>query len=482
MSQTNEIPPDQGALIDGKRRLYDDTFAVEDPSTEEELATVPDVGSAGVDQAIEAAQRAQREWMDLPATERGRLLFELADTIRAERNRLAEIETRETGRPLSDSVGQMFGTAKYYEYAAGMTDKIEGKQIPIVGEGTYLDYTLRVPYGVTAHIIPWNASAVLAARSFAPALAAGNSIVAKAPSNAPLSLLAIADLFAEVGFPPGLVNVVTGSGSRVGQPLIHDSRVRFVEFTGSTETGKGVMQSAAENVIPVHLELGGKGANIIFEDAPIDDAVESIISSFANAGQICFAPTRIFVHESIYDDVTSKAVKRAESMSIGPGIDDPDMGPVISSQAQQTVANYVDSAVNNGANVLTGGMIPRETGHFYAPTLIDDVADTDPIACEEVFGPVFTVHSFSSTSEAVRRANDTPYGLNNLVWTNDLSRAHLVAAELQSGTVMINDYPILSPAAVSGGFKESGIGRTKGIQAIESFTETKNVVISLDDH
>lgn len=482
MAQTTREYGDQGYVVAGERREgTGDRIPVFDPATEQQIATVPEAGPEGVDEAISVAEAAQAEWIALDATERGRRLRAVAERLREAADRIGEVETREVGRPLASSVGQVKSAAGYFEYYAGLTDKLEGKQIPIPGDGTYLDYTIRDPYGVTAHIVPWNASVVLAARSFGPALAAGNSIVAKAPSPAPLSLLELGELASDAGLPDGLLNVITGSGSTTGDALVSDRRVQAVEFTGSTGTGKHVMRSAAEHVVPVHLELGGKGANLIFPDADLDGAIESIMRTYGNAGQICFAPTRIFVHEAIYDEVTERAVAEIEEMELGPGIENPDMGPVITADAQETVATYVEEAVADGARVLVGGEIPRDTGHFYAPTLLDEVDDTAPVACEEVFGPVFTVHKFSDTDEAVQRANATKYGLNNLVWTSDLSRAHTVAARLESGTVMVNDYPILSPAAVSGGYKESGLGRSKGAQAIKSFTQTKNVVISLED-
>ncbi|WP_159898596.1 aldehyde dehydrogenase family protein [Salinirussus salinus] len=475
-----EIPNRYGYFVDGEPRQPNRNVSVRDPSTNEEIATIPEAGPRGVDAALESAVAVENEWRAHDAVERGHLLRALADRIREDADRLAATETMEVGRPLSESHDNVEGAAGLFEYYAGLTDKIEGRQIPLANDGSYLDYTLREPYGTTAQVVPWNASIALAARGFAPALAAGNTVVAKAPSRAPLSLLELTKLAHEVGFPAGVVNTVTGSGSGTGDPLVTDDRVDAIEFTGSTTTGKNVMQSAAEHVSDVHLELGGKGANIVFEDADLEGAVASVIETFNNAGQICFAPTRLFVQSGVYDDFLDRVVARVEAMEVGPGIADPDMGPVISPSARDTVAEFVEDARRQGGRVLTGGEVPREPGNFYAPTLIAGVDDDARVSCEEVFGPVITVYEFDTPEEAVERANDTRYGLSNLVWTTDLATAHSVAGSLESGTVQVNDYPVLSPAAVSGGYKESGLGRAKGMQAIETFTQSKNVAISLD--
>lgn len=471
----------RGYIVAGKRQQADETIQVTDPATNEELARIPEAGKAGVASALETATDVERAWREFEIAERGRLLQALADAIRKNADRLARLETFESGRPLTESTFHIEGGARYFEYFAGLADKIEGEQIPLPGETNRLDYTIREPYGVTAHIVPWNASFALASRSFAPALAAGNVVVAKVPSLAPLSVLELGELAHDVGFPQGVVNVLTGSGSTTGDALISDDRVRAVEFTGSTSTGKHVMRSAADSVRPVHLELGGKGANLVFADADLDGAVESVVATFQNAGQICYAPTRIFVHTDIYDEFVEQTVQRVEAMSIGPGIDDHDMGPVISPDAHQDVVEAVDRARAQGARVLTGGSVPRETGNFYEPTLVDGLSDDASLSCEELFGPVFTLYEFETASEAVQRANDVRYGLNNVVWTSNLTRAHAVAERLESGTVQVNEYPILSPAAPSGGVKESGIGRSKGMQAIDSFTQRKNVAISLGE-
>lgn len=470
-----------GYVVDGASRQPNTDVSVADPATNEEIATVPEAGQRGVDDAVASSRAVRTEWAGYDTVERGRVLRAIAEQLRRNVDRLAELETLEMGRPLSESVEMVRGAARYFEYYAGLTDKVEGRQIPLPGDGDHLDYTVREPYGVTAQIVPWNASIALAARGFAPALATGNTVVAKAPSTAPLSLLELTDLATIAGLPDGVLNTVTGSGSVTGDALVTDDRIDAIEFTGSTDTGKRVLEAAASRVIPTHLELGGKGANIVFADADLEGALESVVATFRNAGQICYAPTRVFVETDIYDTFVERAAARVESLEVGPGMTDPDVGPLVSPDARETVAAAVAEASDRGGRTITGGEVPRQEGNFFAPTLLDGLTDDDPLVREEVFGPVVTLHEFESRTGVVERANDTRYGLLNLVWTDDLARAHSVAGGLESGTVLVNDYPVLSPAAVSGGFKESGLGRSKGRQAIEAFTQTKNVVVSVAD-
>jgi len=469
-----------GYVVDGSRHLPNEELIVDDPATNEPIAVVPEAGSDGVDHALDAAVSVSDDWAAFDPVERGRILRGIATGIRENVDRLAEIESREMGRPLGESRENVHGAASYFEYYAGVTDKIEGRQIPLANDGDYLDYTLREPYGVTAQIVPWNAALALAGRGFAPALATGNVIVAKAPEKAPLSLLELAEIATDAGLPDGVLNVVTGTGAITGEALIGDDRVTAVEFTGSTETGRTVMQSAAEPVAEIHLELGGNGAHIVFGDADLSAALDALVATFKNSGQICFAPKRIFVQSDVYDAFRQRAVDRVAELTVGPGLVDPDVGPLITPEARDDVAGTVQDAREAGGEILIGGEVPALPGNYYAPTVIDDVPDSASVCCEEVFGPVLTLHEFETLPEAVNRVNETQYGLSNVVWTSDLSRAHSVADQLASGTVMINDYPVLSPAAVSGGFKQSGIGRAKGMQALEAFTQTKNVIVSLD--
>jgi len=470
-----------GNHIGGEEWMNESTFTVENPATERIIAEVSHASESAIEEAIVAAEENSDEWADYDPVERSRLLSNIARHLESEAERLARIETLEMGRSLGASKAQAEKTAMYFDYYAGIADKIEGETIPIHGDSTVLDYTLREPYGVTSHIIPWNASLVLAARSITPALAAGNTVVAKADENAPLSLLTLAELATEAGLPPGVFNVVTGGGGATGQGITDDGRVHHIDFTGSTETGAIVMETAASHITPVHLELGGKSPNIVFPDANLDQAVADSVKAFWNTGQTCFAPTRIFIHEDIYDEFTDRLVEKTEQIDIGPGIEGNTIGPLITGDAVDTVESYVDSAVQNGAELLTGGERLDRPGHFFEPTLVAGVDDDAPLSCEEVFGPVVSVYEFGDEAEAVQRANATEYGLYALVWTENLSRAHRMAEKLEAGTVLVNEYLFASQQSPSGGYKKSGIGRAKGQQALKNYTQLKNVVVSIED-
>ncbi len=470
-----------GNHIDGAERMSETTFNVYNPSTEEVIAEVAVASPEDVEAAIAAADRTADTWADFDPVERSQLLRRVADRIRENVSQLARTETLEMGRSLGSSEAQAQKTAQYFDYYAGLADKIEGKTIPIHGESDVLDYTIREPYGVTTHIVPWNAALVLAARSISPALAAGNTVVAKAPENAPLSILTLAEIAAGAGLPDGVFNVVTGGEAKTGSQISDDPRVAHIDFTGSTGTGSTVMETAADHITPVHLELGGKSPNIIFPDADLDQAAEDSAKAFWNTGQTCFAPTRVFVHEDVYEPFTEQFVTVVERMDVGPGIDGNSVGPLINSSALKRIDSYVESALSDGATLLTGGEALDRSGHFYKPTLLADVADDAPVACNEIFGPVVTISEFSSESEVVRRSNDTEYGLYALVWTNDVGRSHRLATKLEAGTVLVNEYLFASYQAPSGGYKKSGIGRAKGQQALENYTQIKNVVVSVAD-
>jgi len=479
------VPPAErdtyGNVVAGEERVGDETFDVENPSTEEVVASVSVATDDDVEDALAAADEAADEWAAYDPLERSRLLSRVARRLEEAVETLARTETLEMGRSLGASTAQAEKTATYFDYYAGLADKVEGETIPIDGPSDVLDYTVREPYGVTSHVVPWNASMVLAVRSIAPALAAGNTVVAKADENAPLSLLTLARIAGDAGLPPGVFNVVTGDGARTGRLITDDPRVGHVDFTGSTATGTQVMKTAAEHVTPVHLELGGKSPNVVFPDADLEQAAQDSAKAFWNTGQTCFAPTRIFVHEDVAGEFVDLLVAETEAMDVGPGIDGNTVGPLITAEALERTASYVDEAIANGAEVLTGGERLDRPGHFYEPTLVTDVDDDAPLSCDEVFGPVLTVSEVGTESEAVRRANDTDYGLYALVWTENLSRAHRMARELAAGTVLVNEYLFASQQAPSGGYKKSGIGRAKGQQAMENYTQLKNVVVSVDE-
>lgn len=470
---------DYGRFVDGRSRDDGDPFAVRDPATRDRIATAYDAGPDGIDDAVGAARAAQADWAATDPRERGRVLRDVADAIRDETERLARIETAETGKPLSQSRLFVDWATNYLEYYGGLTDKIEGETIPL-GEG-YLDYTKREPYGVTGPIIPWNVPSLLSLRGIAPALATGNAVVAKPAPEAPLVVLEFARIAHEAGLPAGVWNAVPGDGANTGAALTEHAGVDKLVFTGSDATATRVMTAAADTLTPVTLETGGKSPSIVFPDADLDDAVEDTLHVFDNAGQVCFATTRAFVHTDVYDEYAERIAAAASDLTVGPGEEDHDVGPLITADARDAVAEYVDDAAAAGARVLAGGEIPRDDGNYYAPTVVDRVADDAPISCDEVFGPVLTLYEFDDEAEAIRRANDTRYGLYATVWTHDVSRAHRVADDLEAGTVTVNEFPVTAPQAPFGGYKQSGIGREKGVQAVDEYTQSKNVIVSLDD-
>lgn len=475
---TSDVNGKYGCYIGGEFRCRDKTFTVDNPATGEPLSEVAEGGREGIDSALTAAKAALSEWQQMDPQERGRILRSVGDAVRADVDRLARIETAETGRPLSQSQHMIESAAKYFEYYAGLTDKIQGETVPL-GEG-YLDYTLHEPLGVVGQIIPWNAPTTLASRGIAPALACGNTVVAKPAPEAPITVLELTRLANAAGLPDGVWNAVPGDGAETGAGLTDDDRVDKVVFTGSTATGRIVAKAAMDDFTPVGLETGGKSPSIVFPEADVRQAADDTLAVFNNAGQVCFATTRVFVHEDIYDEFIDYLVPAVEDLTIGPGKEDPDVGPLITEAARDSVDEYVDGALEDGGRLLVGGEIPLNRGHFYAPTVVDSVADDAPISCDEVFGPVLTVYEFSTEEEVVRRANDTNYGLYATVWTGGLSRAHRVASELDAGNVTVNEFPVTAPQAPFGGYKESGLGREKGIQAIEEYTQLKNVIVSLD--
>ena len=472
--------PDTGVFIGGSAHEGIESFPVHDPATTEQLTTVAEAGQPGVEAAVADSQEALSEWQALEPRERGRHLRALANAVREHSERLARIETAENGRPISQSRSLVTGSAEYFEYYAGLVDKIEGETIPVPGD--YLDYTVREPLGVTGHLVPWNVSLKLGARSFAPALACGNTVVAKPAPEAPLSLLAFAEIATEAGLPDGVFNVVPGDGLRTGAALTGDERVRGLVFTGSRPTGEVVGRAGIERMVPTALELGGKSPNIVFPDADLDRAAQDTLKAFGNAGQICHAGTRVFVHDSVYDEFVDDLIERAEAMAIGPGESDPDLGPLITREAREEVADAVEEAVEAGARLRCGGHVPRDDGNYYAPTLIDQVDDDAALSCEELFGPVLALYRFDTEQEVIERANDTKYGLYGVVWTNDLSRAHRVADAIKAGSIAVNEYPATFVEAPFGGYKQSGLGREKGMQAVEHYTQMKNVAVRLNQN
>ena len=476
-----------GILVNGEWKKSSDgkTTSILDPSNNQPIAEVErgnkDDARAAVDAARQAFQSA--DWREIDPSKRGRMLYKMANLVRENSDELAKLETLNVGKPLRESKGDVAWAARTFEYFAGLADKIEGETIPVPPKR--LNYTLREPLGVTVHIVPWNYPVALASRSVAPALATGNSVIIKPSELTPLTALKLGELSLRAGFPKGIVNVVPGPGSEVGMALCADRQVDGIVFTGSAETGVQVMETAAKNVTPVLLELGGKNPHIVFQDADVPRAIKSVQDGiFTNAGQMCWAGSRAYIHESIYDNFVKELVSRAKTMKLGPGIDEStSMGPLVSKNRQETVLRYVKDGVDEGARLLTGSKEPPagglERGNYVQPTIFDDVTPEMKVGSDEIFGPVLSVSKFSTVDEAVAMANNSPYGLYGGVWTSNVKTAHDVASRLQVGVVAVNEYLVTFPQTPFGGYKDSGIGHENGIRSLQYYTRTKNVSVNL---
>ncbi|MCH7661681.1 MAG: aldehyde dehydrogenase family protein [Euryarchaeota archaeon] len=468
-------------LIDGEFRPSEsgDTFRTLDPATEEPIGTVAAAKEADIDRTVESASAAFFDWKKTSPEERGRLLYALADAIREEKERLAELETRDCGKPISQAEADVEGCARYFEYYAGIADKIHGDSIPL--DYDHVDYTIKEPLGITAQIIPWNFPINLVGRTVAPALAAGNVAVAKPAEQTPLSALEVGELALNVGFPPGVLNVVPGFGAEAGAALAGHPDVNGVSFTGSVVTGRTVAKLAMDNTTPVHLELGGKSPNVVFPDADFETAVENAITAIftTNAGQVCSAGSRLLVHEDIHDEFIDELATRVAELSVGPGMDAPDVGPLVSSDQHEKVRKFIDIGREEVGEPVVGGEIPDREGYFVRPTVFDGVDNQSRIAQEEIFGPVLSVITFSDENEAIELANDVEYGLVAGIFTEDLGRAHRFAREVEAGQIYINEWFAGGVETPFGGFKDSGFGREKGLEAIESYTQVKNVCANI---
>lgn len=457
------------------------TFATIDPSTEETIGEVARGDAADVDRAAQAADRALRgEWGRMTPAARGRLLEKLAAAIGAAKEELAALETRDVGKPLKESRGDVGGVISTLVYNAGAADKMEGATIPL--GPAFVDFTLLEPIGVTAHIVPWNFPLGMAMRSLAPALAAGCTAVLKPAEQSPLTALKLAEIAAASGLPPGVLNVVTGYGEEAGDALVRHPLVRSVTFTGSVDTGRRVMAAAASGPKPAVLELGGKNPVLVFADADLDRLVEDVADgAFGNSGQVCSACSRLIVEDSIAAELTERLVARAAKISVGPGADDPDIGPLVSAEQHAKVMGHIEAARGGGARCAAGGDRPAglERGYFVAPTIFADVDPGLRIAREEVFGPVLTLTRFSEADDAVALANGLGYGLVAGIYTRDISRALTLARSLEAGSVWINGWFIGGVQAPTGGIKDSGVGRERGLPGIRNYLSTKNVGIRL---
>jgi aldehyde dehydrogenase (NAD+) len=457
------------------------TFETVDPATEEVIGWVARGTAEDIEQAVTAARAAfEGVWWQTKPKERARLLFDLARAIEAEADALAELETLDSGKPLPLSRKEALSTARYFEFYAGAADKFYGDSIPLGPD--YVDFTLREPMGVTAHIVPWNMPLNMVGRSVAPALAMGNTAVVKPAEQTPLTALKLAELMAQVGIPAGVYNVVTGFGQEAGAPLTEHPDIDSITFTGSVPTGRRIMQAAAKHIKPVVLELGGKSPHIIFADADLETAVvEASKGIFANCGQICSAGSRLVIDGRIKDAFLDKLVQRARQIRVGPGLESPDMGPLVSQEQYERVLNYIEIGQQEGAQLLTGGGRPDrlERGYFVAPTLFDNVSPQATIAQEEIFGPVLSVLTFHDEEEALAIANGVQYGLVAGIFTNDLNRALRLATRIRAGQIYVNEYFAGGEETPFGGYKQSGFGREKGMDALYNYTQVKNVAIRL---
>ena len=463
-------------------KKYFDSFT---PVSGQVWAKIAQATAQGVDDAVQVAHHAFAEgpWSTLAATQRGVLMHKLGDLIARDAKELATIEVQDNGKLFAEMFGQLNYVPQWFYYYGGLADKIEGNVIPLDKKG-FFSFTRKEPLGVVAVITPWNSPIMLTAWKIAPALAAGCTVVIKPSEFTSASILHFVKLFEEAGFPPGVVNVITGFGNEAGTALVEHPLTKKITFTGSDSTGKIINQQAAKFLKHVSLELGGKSPNIIFADANLDDAVNGAVSGiFAATGQTCIAGSRLLVQDSIYDELVQKLVTLSKTAKMGdPMSSDTQIGPVTTRPQYEKILSYIDIAKNEGAQLLMGGAVATRpecgNGWFIEPTIFGDVNNKMRIAQEEVFGPVLSIIRFKDEAEAIQIANDSRFGLGAGVWTSDIGRAFRMSEKIKSGTVWVNTYRAVSFMAPFGGFKESGLGRENGIEAIQSYLETKCVWIN----
>ncbi|PYY06625.1 MAG: betaine-aldehyde dehydrogenase [Acidobacteria bacterium] len=472
-------------LIDGRwvAASSGKTFDSIDPATGEVLARVAEGDKADIDAAVKAARRAFENgpWTKMSASERGRIIWKIADLLEEHTEEFAELETLDNGKPISVSrVADVPLAVDLFRYMAGWSTKIEGNTIPIAGP--FFAYTRREPIGVVGQIIPWNFPLLMAAWKLGPALATGCTVVLKPAEQTPLSAVRLGELAMEAGLPPGVLNIVTGFGETAGAALAAHPDVDKIAFTGSTEVGKLIVHAAAGNLKKVTLELGGKSPNIVFDDADVNKATAGAANAiFFNHGQCCCAGSRLFVEDKIFDKVVEGVSESAKKIRVGPGMNtDTQMGPLVSEEQFRRVCGYMEAGLNEGAKAVVGGKKVGNRGYFVEPTVLVNTNPKMKVVQEEIFGPVVTAMPFKSVGEIAAEANNTSYGLAAGIWTKDIGKAHALANKLKAGTVWINCYNVFDAAMPFGGYKQSGWGREMGKEALELYTETKAVCVKIN--
>lgn len=461
-----------------------EAIAVFDPARAAVLTHVVSCGEREVGQAVAAARRAFSEgtWPTLTPADRAKMLWRMAELIDQHADELAMLETLDCGKPLVWAKAIDVGfSAELFRYMAGAVTKIQGATIPLSLPSPFHAYTRREPLGVVAAITPWNFPLLLGVMKIAPALAAGNVVILKPSEWTPLSSLRLGELMQEAGFPPGVFQILTGDGQTVGDHLIRHPGIDKIAFTGSTRIGRHIGRIAGEGLKRVTLELGGKSANIVTQNADLTEAIPGVASAiFYNAGQNCMAGSRLLVHSSRYDEVLQGVAEYAESLKIGAGhLDDTQIGPMVSEPHLTRVMGYIDTAEREGATVVTGGARADMDGYFVTPTVIADVDDSMTVVREEIFGPVLVAQRFDSEDEAVQMANGSEYGLAGGIWSRDIAQAHRLATRMKGGSIFINSYGLADPAMPFGGMKSSGWGRENGLEALDSYLETKSVYVPI---